>query len=582
MVQEAPQAADAHQLLGMALAAMGDVDGTERAFRMALRLAPGSDVVANNFARWLRQRNRLQEAFEVLQSATESPQSLSQQGWIALQLGDHARARAAFARALKLQPEVASTWHGFGNALRGLDQLEAAETAFRKVVALSPDGGAGWLSLGVVLRLLGRIVEALECLHRAETLDGEGAELQDVVNGVLHDLGRPADALAGARRLVSTNPAYVPGHEALARLLWENGDLLASGEDPLASLLAAARAQPGNRALQHSGLRMLLSARRSQEALDWLTSLRRQEPNDPLLGWYEADTRQALGDYMQAAVLYEGLLARLGTLPEFLNAYARHAFRAGKPELAETCAARAVQLNPSNQEAWSHLGLAWRLAGDPREYWLCDYDRLVGFVEVDAPDARGAPAFLSDLQATLEALHHGSREPINQSVRNGSQTGGRLFGRNNPVIRDAERALRAAVEGWLAGLPHDPRHPFLSRLQSSVRLVGSWSVRLRSSGRHANHIHNEGWLSSAFYVALPPSVSRGDGHAGWIQFGQPMAELGLDLPPRLLLQPQPGKLALFPSYQWHGTVPFDDPEPRLTIAFDMQPSITRDATRASA
>ena len=61
-----------------------------------------------------------------------------------------------------------------------------------------------------------------------------------------------------------------------------------------------------------------------------------------------------------------------------------------------------------------------------------------------------------------------------------------------------------------------------------------------------------------------------------------MAELGLDLQPRMQLQPQPGKLALFPSYQWHGTVPFDDPEPRLTIAFDMQPSITRDATRASA
>jgi hypothetical protein len=59
--------------------------------------------------------------------------------------------------------------------------------------------------------------------------------------------------------------------------------------------------------------------------------------------------------------------------------------------------------------------------------------------------------------------------------------------------------------------------------------------------------------------------------AGWIQFGQPMDELGLDLPPRRLIKPKPGYLALFPSYTWHGTVPFVDAEPRLTIAFDMQP-----------
>ena len=60
--------------------------------------------------------------------------------------------------------------------------------------------------------------------------------------------------------------------------------------------------------------------------------------------------------------------------------------------------------------------------------------------------------------------------------------------------------------------------------------------------------------------------------AGWIQFGQPMEELGLDLLPRRLIRPKPGYLALFPSYTWHGTVPFVDAEPRLTIAFDMQPT----------
>ena len=83
-------------------------------------------------------------------------------------------------------------------------------------------------------------------------------------------------------------------------------------------------------------------------------------------------------------------------------------------------------------------------------------------------------------------------------------------------------------------------------------------------------------MSSAFYVSLPPSVRNGDagGQAGWIQFGQPLEDLGLDLPPRRTMRPREGLLVLFPSYMWHGTIPFEDAAPRLTIAFDAQPSGT--------
>jgi hypothetical protein len=31
-------------------------------------------------------------------------------------------------------------------------------------------------------------------------------------------------------------------------------------------------------------------------------------------------------------------------------------------------------------------------------------------------------------------------------------------------------------------------------------------------------------------------------------------------------------VVLFPSYMWHGTVPFRGPEGRLTIAFDLIPA----------
>jgi hypothetical protein len=79
-----------------------------------------------------------------------------------------------------------------------------------------------------------------------------------------------------------------------------------------------------------------------------------------------------------------------------------------------------------------------------------------------------------------------------------------------------------------------------------------------------------GWLSSAFYVALPAAVA--DGHQGWLQFDQPGIRTQPPLGPQRFVRPEPGLLVLFPSYMWHGTVPFSGDEPRLTIAFDLIPA----------
>ncbi len=59
---------------------------------------------------------------------------------------------------------------------------------------------------------------------------------------------------------------------------------------------------------------------------------------------------------------------------------------------------------------------------------------------------------------------------------------------------------------------------------------------------------------------------------GWIKFGEPSIEVALDNPIRRAVQPVPGRLVLFPSYMWHGTIPFHDTQPRTTIAFDVVPS----------
>jgi hypothetical protein len=128
------------------------------------------------------------------------------------------------------------------------------------------------------------------------------------------------------------------------------------------------------------------------------------------------------------------------------------------------------------------------------------------------------------------------------------------------------------VERELSDVAFDAAHPFLARLTGRIAMAGSWSVRLRAQGFHVSHIHPSGWLSSAFYVDLPPEIgAAGSGDTGKLMFGVPDAALGLDLAPRRLVTPEPGRLVIFPSYVWHGTVPFDSTATRLTLAFDALP-----------
>nr|WP_246156541.1 putative 2OG-Fe(II) oxygenase [Sphingorhabdus profundilacus] len=125
-----------------------------------------------------------------------------------------------------------------------------------------------------------------------------------------------------------------------------------------------------------------------------------------------------------------------------------------------------------------------------------------------------------------------------------------------------------AVRGYVDALPpQDPHHPLLSPDRAALLLDGSWSVRLNGKGFHASHTHVNGWISSAFYVALPGQP--GPPPSGHFALGTPPPELGLNLPAYCTVEPKPGRLVLFPSTMWHSTIPFEAGE-RLTIAFDIK------------
>ena len=246
----------------------------------------------------------------------------------------------------------------------------------------------------------------------------------------------------------------------------------------------------------------------------------------------------------------------------------RHLLRLGAVDAALPIINEGLK-GPAAHVLWPYAATAWRLAGNRQLEWLEGNPAFVRTFDL----TKGLPP-LDQLASALRALHLAKGEFPDQSVRGGTQTDGPLFSRIEPIIQQLRAAIVGAVEVYRSDLPPaDPRHPLLShRRDRRVRFSGSWSVRLHQGGRHSNHVHPQGWISSALYISLPPKRPNEAEDAGWLTLGEPDAQMQLDLPPTRKIEPMAGHLVLFPSWMWHGTVPFSTGE-RLTVAFDVRPPI---------
>jgi tetratricopeptide (TPR) repeat protein len=470
---------------------------------------------------------REEAALPLLRRAAESSRSALIWQWTGLlerSLDDHEPALASFGKAAALAPTDKSIAHGRARA--ALEGGVPAEALFEVALRLSPSDGDVLLGYAAALFAAGKL-QAAEA-----TLD--------------HALTR--------------SPLWTEGHMKLAQLR----SRLGKRDQATASIETAIRQHPKQEQLWVTLFRLLLQSEQF-DALDEAVARAREhlEGGETLL-CYEAIAAAEQRDTARADRLFDSMSADLRRSVEIYRI--RHLLRTGR--VVEAIAAiDAALLTSQVANVWPYAAVAWRLAGDPRWQWLeGDLERLVSVIDLtpDLPE-------LGLLEQTLRSLHVGTGEYLDQSVRGGSQTDGPLFSKIDPTIRKLRAAVVSAVEGHVQNLPpRDSSHPLLASARDRrMRFSGSWSVLLRGSGYHANHVHPRGWISSALYVRLPEPGAVDPPHASWLTLGEPQAGLGVDLPPLREVEPKPGRLVLFPSYMWHGTRPFATGE-RLTVAFDVQ------------
>lgn len=451
-------------------------------------------------------------------------------------------------------------------SLRAAGRNADAIEAWREVVARAPETLTYQHDLAAVLGDEGRNAEAADIARKAiaNGLDHPSTHL--VYARALSGIFRLEEAEAAYHQVLSKNPDDPIAHRELAQAVWmRTGDAQAAER----TILAAIRRQPSNLGLQimHAEIKGQMGDTKGQFAI--LNDLAMKTGRDPQISYFAA--RAALSHKKFLAALDYAKTASAAA-PEqddvtavFVAALLANGDATGALPVVERLRGR----QPANQYFIALQATAWRMTEDDRYHAVFDYDAMTYAAPLDTPPGwSNLDAYIKDLREALGDAHCYRAHPFFLSVRHGSQIAS-ITKTENPAMRAFAVAIRGPLEAYIERLGTGD-DPLRSRIKGGFQLLDAWSVLLPPNGFHVNHVHPEGWLSSACHID-PPSADPENPHAGWLKFGEPGCDTTPSLPPERFIQPKAGHMVIFPSYMWHGTESFSKGTARLTVAADMAP-----------
>jgi tetratricopeptide (TPR) repeat protein len=573
LVTANPDYVEGLRLLAGTKQALGDFAQAEPLLRRALEIDPLWAPTLTTLAELLLIAGRSAEAVPLLQRAIQCSPPYPR---AALLLVRHYLDAGQPASAL----DIATSWCNSGKVDDDLSALHVAAYAalgrhseavayYRRLVALVPDNHIAAHALAVALNSANQPEEAERVVRQSLCRTRPTAALHHTHARSLIALERFDQAELALRECVRLEPRLAEAHNSLAQLIWM---------------------RTGNVVETTQFLDQALEKYEHDDAL-WATKAALLQGAGDARGGYACLAKRAARPQANPMLLIRAGLAALEFEPATALGLAERAMRAqpnnptarkllcaaylgvgdGARAMAEC--ATLIKATPDDQYLIAMQTTALRLMNDSRYEALCDYDKMVLSQILETPaGCSDLASFLTELTSRLNALHnpHGHRL-LYQSLRQGTETTQDLSRSEDPVIQALFQAFAAPIARYREHIGQG-EDPLRRRNRGASRFNGSWSVRLHCAGYHTSHVHPRGWISSACYIQLPDSMRAGHTGEGILSFGAPGMVTTPSLDAEFSVRPEVGQLVLFPSYFWHGTLPFHSEQPRLTVAFDVVPA----------
>lgn len=277
------------------------------------------------------------------------------------------------------------------------------------------------------------------------------------------------------------------------------------------------------------------------------------------------------GEAEAALLSYRNTLDLAPSYPGAATNLASCLLELGRPSEALDASEEALKFNPGDRDALAFKAIAATEVGDPETAAsILSMDRIIR-----AKDC-GVVTGFSDIAEfnkalTAHVLSHPSltREPHNVATRLGQQTENLALEPKGPIAQLEELIIKAYDE-YMGALSDDTGHPYIQQIPK-LRKIDIWGTVLDRMGHQAAHMHRNAWISGVYYVQLP-DVMHGpnESQSGWIEFGRPPDNFPCTVEHEVrMFEPKEGRMFMFPSFEYHRTIPFESSQQRISIAFDL-------------
>lgn len=554
-------------LMGLIKKAQNKMDEAERHLRSAVAYSLNDGGYYNDLGVVLQARGAYPEAIKVFRAALAlMPYATQVRVNLARALqssGDFAEAEKEALLFVKAEPSP-EAWTLLSQIQRAQDRNGDALASATQALNLDPSVRGLRLNHATALERVGRTREALETYHALAAENIDSAELALNLSRALYADGRKAEAEQTLADAVLHYPDVLALHNNLARMRQLRGE----GESATDLMEKAIAQRPNDLSLRLSAADVLHRGKHHHKALRILEQTLAIAPDSPqmltaygiVLDELERPDEALMALRRAAAMVPQDRSAKRNLLSTLL--------RARRPDEALSIVRTLRADEPHEQYLIACEAMALRMLGDSGYRKIYDYERFLRSYEIPAPRGFFTPEnFNASLADVLRLQHQVNAHPLDQNVINGSQTGRSLLNLEEPNLRAFLGAIDAAIRDYAARL--EPNDPVGRRRTDRYRFNSLWSTRLRNNGAQSNHVHDRGWISSAYYVALTPNEKPREPQSGWMKLGEPNRPPP-GCTPEAFVEPREGLLVLFPSFMWHGVIPFEGDE-RLSMSFDVLP-----------
>ena len=458
-------------------------------------------------------------------------------------------------------PRNSFCWKVLGGTLKALGQMTNALAATNMAIELDAHDSEAHSVKGVILEELGRLKEAEASYRQAIGLPSSRFTRKSAIfnnlGNTLKDLGRLEEAEVSLRQAIALNPGLFEAHSNLSAVLQELGGLEGAEETlrkavALAPEFAEARNNLGN-TLKELG--------RLEEA--------------------EASLRQAIAlkpDFAEARhnlgiILFESRQYNLAA-EQFGLINSRHsmlyAIRCSYLEDEKTVFYEKLDLlvnqGGTNAVVGSLLFCAEIKYGIKKPNPFCS-EPIKYVVTTDLTKQYDfGNIFIKTVKDVLTDNSLSYKEQSN--LTNGVQTAGNIFAQGEVPNTEIESIIHAEIEKYRIHFK-DSQEGFIKSWPNSYEIKG-WLVCMKSGGELAPHMHDTGWITGSIYINVPPKSKVNSGNLVLCLSDQEDV-LVIEKSQQSIIDVVSGSLCLFPSSLHHYTVPFEESEDRIVLAFDVIP-----------